>query len=504
MTVEIVDNLDPAAVKDDAGVVAWMGRARATINEVKGSEAALNRAVADLSDKIVAIQEAQQAPRVTREVSGTDADLVHRYAEHQGANKGKIRLVSRVETVQFAGRTFDIELPGILDDRQLASEWHREFQRAVGERAAVRSVLRPGTPTPTLDAEVVKLAMRAPGNIRDALSRAFSDSAASGAEWIPDVFSPELYMAFELPTIIEGLFDETAIMGPTIRPKITGQPRPYLVGEATIDDAAKVPTTNITTSNQTLAPPTLAMRFLISYQSNEDSALPLGSLVPQYMVKGHRDGYEDCLINGDTTATHQDTGITGWNIRARWGTTNLGGSTDHRRAFKGFRRLATDRSTTVNQASGMTLAKVGEELIGGMGEFGAGGLAVITSPEVLFKKFMVDTNVLTVDKAGPNATIIRGQLASVFGQPIFISRFVDLKYNASGIFDGSTMTKSLVIVVNRSEVRHYRRRGKTVEITRKADTQQIEYVTSERRGLDTLSGTSDPIVAVGYGWTGVS
>lgn len=504
MAVSLIDNLNPDAVTDDAGLKSWMGHARAVLTEVRENTTAHERAVADLSEKYGQIIEAQQAPRISREVSGGEGDLVSRYVQTTGADKGKVRLVSRTEIVPFAGRTYEMTLPGILDDRDLCSEWQRDLQKAVGDRAVVRSMLKAGTPTPYLDEQVIRLAMRAPAHIRQALERAFSDSSGSGAEWIPDTFSPELYMAFEVPTIVEGLFESTAINGAMIRPKITGQPRPYLVSEATLDDNAKVPTTAISTSNQTLAPPTFAMRFLVSYQASEDSALPLGSIIPQYMVKGHRDGNEDTIINGDTAATHQDTGITGWNIRSRWGTSNLGGSNDHRRAFMGLRGIAIDRSGTVNQASGMTAAKIGEELIGGMGEYGSGKLAIITSPEVMFKKLMTDSNVITVDKMGPNASILKGAPASVFGVPIVVSRFVDCRYNASGIYDDSTKTKSGVIVVNTGEFRHYSRRGKQVELTRKADTQQIEYVTSERRGLDTLSGSSDLVVTWGYGWTGVS
>lgn len=504
MSIDLLDTLDPGAVKTDADMRDWMGRARSVLVELRNNEAAHSRAAADLAAKYTQIQEEQSAPRVSRDITGTESDMVARYVTAKGSDAGKVRLVGRTEVVNFAGRTFEMHVPGILDDRELCSEWQRDFQRAVGDRAVVRSMLKAGTPTPYLDEQVVRLALRAPAGIRGAIERAFSDSSAAGAEWIPDTFNPELYMSFEVPSVLEGLFETVAIQGPMIRPKITGQPRPYLISEATLDDNAKVPTTSITTSSQTLAPPTFGMRFLVSYQSAEDSALPLASIVPQYMVKGHRDGYEDCLVNGDTTATHQDTGIAAWNIRSRWGTSGLGLSTDHRRAFIGFRKLASARSATVNQSAGMTAAKIGEELMGGMAEQAAGSLVVVTSPEVLFKKLMTDSNTITVDKMGPNATIMRGAPAAIFGRPIVVSRFVDCQYNASGIYDDSTKTKSLVIVVNTGELRHYTRRGRTVELTRKADVQQIEYVTSERRGLDTLSASTDKIVSVGYGWTGVS
>lgn len=453
------------------------------------------------STKALEVIEDRKLNAIKRDVSGTDADL-RRYVK----DDGRVQLRTETRTLKLSdGRVQEYEAPGLLDDVDAASPWHLDLQRAIGARCLARMTLRAGTSTPRLDGEVARIVARAPMGLGDAVVKSFVDSTGVGAEWIPDVFSPDLWMAFELPTMLEDMLETMNITGgSTLRPKITQQGRPYLIGaEADLDEPSKLPVTVISTDQQALTCPTFGMRFLIGYAAAEDSALMVQSIVANNLVKSLRDGYEDCMINGDTTATHQDT-ISGWNIRSRWGTANLGGTNDHRRAFIGWRALAEDRSASVNQASGMTVAKIMEELIGGMNEYAAGDLAIVTSPEVYFKKLVTDTNLLTVDKAGPAATILRGQVANIAGRPVVLSRYVDYKYNTSGIYDNSTKTKSGVLVVDRSAFQHYQKRGPTTEITRIANTQRIELVCTRRKGMDTLTGSTEKVVMWGYGWTGVS
>ena len=491
----------------------WVQAATAEIKEANAKgESALTKATAaaeNAAKALEAIEHGRATAVMQRDIGDKDGDI-KRYVKPDG----KVQLTTERRTLKIpGGPAVEYEAPGLLDDTQAVGPWHAELQRALGARALARLVMRAGTPTPHLDSEVARLVARAPAGLTDAIARSFVDQTNAGAEWIPDVFSPELYMAFEMPTMLEEMFETQQITGgSTLRPKITGQARPYLLGattgaESDQDEPAKVPTTAITTDSQALTCPTFGMRFLIGYAAAEDSALMVQAQVQDQLIKGHRDGYEDCMVNGDTAATHQDTGIAGWNVRDRWGSANLGGSNDHRRAFIGFRAMATDRSCTVNQSSGMTVAKIMEELLGGMGEYAAADSLVITSPEVYFKKLLTDTNLLTVDKAGPAATIIaRGLLPVAFigGRPVVISRFVDQKYNTSGIYDNSTKTKSGVLVVARNAFKHYQKRGPTVEISRKPDVQRIEIVATRRKGMDTLTGSSEKVSMWGYGWTGVS
>lgn len=492
--------LDPTTITSDAELRTFLGALTAEARKVAGKADAQEKAVADLAEKYRAAEEAlaevkRQAVQ-NRSASGTNADLEARYVRG-----GKLALTRSTTAVQFGGRTLEVDQPGLLDDYHAATPEQIELQRAVGHRTLVRMVMGANAVTPQADAAVVRAAMRLPGPMRDAVSRAFADSSTAGGEWIPDAFSPELYAQFEIPSNLAAAFAMDTLSGPTIKPKLTGQARPYLIGaDSTSDQPAVLPSTSITTSSQTLAPPTFGMRTVVGIASAEDAAIPVVTFLQSNLVKSLADGYDDCMINGDTTASHQDT-IASWNIRSRWGASGLGSSTDHRRGFIGFRALAFDRSCTVDQSAGQTVAKILEELVGGHGELAADDLMIVVGPEVYFKKIATDSNVLTVDKYGPSAAILRGAPASIGGKPIMLNRFMSADLAATGLYTGSGAYAG-VLSVTRSAFRHYQRRGPSVELTRFANTQTIEIVATMRRGLDTLTGASDKVAMFGVKWLG--
>ena len=64
---------------------------------------------------------------------------------------------------------------------------------------------------------------------------------------------------------------------------------------------------------------------------------------------------------------------------------------------------------------------------------------------------VTDTNVVTVDKFGPQATILNGQLGSLYGVPIIVSEHIRTDLNASGVYDAITTTKTCACAVNRNE-----------------------------------------------------
>lgn len=491
-------DLDPTTVKDDNSLREFLGALTAEVRKVKGDAEASDRAAKDAAEKWRAAEEAvmevKRAAVENRSATGTNADLMGRYVRD-----GKLALTRSTGTVEFGGRRVEVDQPGLLDDYHAATTEQIELQRAVGRRAMLRLVMGHNARTPQADADVVRAAMRLPGPVRDAVSRAFADSSTAGAEWIPDVFSPELYQQFEIPSTLASAFAMDTLTGPTIKPKLSGQARPYLIGaDSTSDQPAVLPATSITTGNQTLAPPTFGMRALVGIASAEDAAIPVVSVLQANLVKSLADGYDDCMINGDTAASHQDA-IATWNIRSRWGASGLGSSADHRRGFIGFRALAFDRSATVDQSAGQTVAKILEELVGGHGEYAADDVVIVVGPEVYFKKIATDSNVLTVDKYGPSASILRGAPASIGGKPILLNRFMSADLAATGLYTGSGAYAG-VLSVARSAFRHYQRRGPTVEITRVANTQTIEIVATMRRGLDTLTGSSDKVAMFGFKW----
>lgn len=424
---------------------------------------------------------------------------------------GTVQLKSAKRREVFAGQQIEREVPGLFTDAP-CNEWHADLLRLASARSVAGTLLaskgEKRAATPSLDRQLLAHCASAPPEIRGQLEatiiKAIADTSTSGGEWIPDVYSSMLYEEFYTPNGIAGLFPlEEYQGGSLIIPSISDTIRPYIKQKISSDDPSKYTASSPGSANTTIDMSGLAARVLVDDAANEDSIFPLLPEINRRIARALGDAYEDTMINGDTAATHQDT-IASFNIRDRWGSTGLGGSADHRRAFIGFRALAADRSCTVNQASGMTISKVMEELVGGLGERAGGNVVILVSPEVMFKKLMTDTNVLTVDKFAANATILRGQLAQVFGIPIVMTRWLSSKYNTSGIFDGSTMTKSGVLVVSRDEFKHYQRRGPMLEMERDITIGGYNLVATQRRKMVTLSSSSSKVAMWGYGWTGES
>ena len=417
---------------------------------------------------------------------------------------GSVTLKGGIERITFAGKSVEVEREGLLDGAP-CDAWHVDLLRLSAARYTARRLLSKGhrmAETPVLDAKLLSHAAKAPASIRSALEKtiekSMSDTAGSGAEWIPDTWSQQLYEEYYTPAGIDALFNVVDIPGPIVVPSITDVIRPYLKGKVTSDDPAQYTASTPTTANTTIEPVGFAARVLIDDAAAEDSIVPLLPEIQRRLSRALRDGYEDAMVNGDSTATHEDA-IASWNARSRWGASGLGGASDHRRSFKGFRRVAVDRSATVDQNAGQTIAKVMEELLGGLGERGSMDAVILVSPEVFFKKMLTDTNVLTVDKLGPNATLLRGQLAAISGVPVVMTRWLTADMATTGLYTGSG-AKSGVLAVSREEFTHYQRRASLVELDKDITRGAFNLVATLRRTFKTLSGSSSKVVTYGYNW----
>jgi hypothetical protein len=115
------------------------------------------------------------------------------------------------------------------------------------------------------------------------------------------------------------------------------------------------------------------------------------------------------------------------------------------------------------------------------------------------------TEVLTMDKFGPAATIKNGQLANLDGSPIIISEFVRQDLNATGVYDGSTTTKTHIMYVNtRAFYTAEKPSGLMVETDRDIETQQNIAVASRRVAFTqvmTPVGTGEETIGNGYNLT---
>lgn len=488
MDLEIKNTAD--LIKEFRGVHARLGELDASNKEAHA------KAAADFAEKLRSIEEktALAGKRETAPVGG-DAALVSRFVR----NDGSINLSRSTEKVMFAGQMVEVQRDGLLTDAP-ATEWDRELKHIALAMTIFRNVT--GREPVTLKGRLLAHCAKAPtaGGFRGALEKtiqkSISDTAGSGAEWIPDTPISALYEEYFTPSGIAALFGTTNINGPIIVPKITDTGRPYLKGKASTNDPDQYTASDVTSDSQTIEVAGFAARFIVDDSATEDAIFALAPEIARRAARAIGDGYEDCMVNGDTAATHQDA-IASWNLRSRWGASGLGGSGDHRRGFMGFRALAVDRTCTVDLTASQTVAGVMGSVVGAMGELAASDIALICSPEVLYQKLMVDSNVLTVDKAGARATWLTGQLASIGGHPLFTSRWMGADLAASGLYTGSG-AKSGLLAVSRGEFMHYASRNVVVEQDKDITRGIFNIVATQRKAMRTLSSSTSKVAFYAY------
>jgi len=354
--------------------------------------------------------------------------------------------------------------------------------------------------TPKLDARLYRHLKQAPRALQPAITKAFNDQSGTGAEFIPDQFISELYQTFQLPKRLRGLLTRVqADRNTLLIPRLNRGGRPYIKGEITVDSPlAQYTTSTPATGQSTINIKGLASSYVLDDAAVEDAALAVLPIFSQQIAQDLEDAFEDCMINGDTAATHQDT-ISTWNIRSRWGASGLGGSSDHRRTFNGMRAAAFDQLNTAAKA-GASLAA--SDILAGMaslGELGASNLVMVVSPEFMIESLMGLQEVITIDKFGPAASVLSGQIGSIFNVPIIMSRFLSNDLFTSGLYTGSGATTGFLLF-NAASYYLYERRGIVVEQDKDISAGAIRLVATYRgvMGSPDQSATKNTFFGFNY------
>lgn len=317
-----------------------------------------------------------------------------------------------------------------------------------------------------------------------------STTAGSGDEWVPTDLSAELQRRFYLSSDLAALMAAREVDMPTQPyeyPLATTRPTFYL--ETTENTAATESSPG--TGKIVLDAKKLMGRTDFSYEVDEDAIIPILPFVQSQLSESAADAYESALINGDADGTHQDSDTQAIPKAAE-------------RAFDGFRKLALAVTALkvdltaggINEANlramKKALKKYGvrrRDLIWLVGALGVNDMEGIT-------------NVSTIEKYGPRATILTGELASFLGIPIIISERVREDLNATGFYDGTTTTKGNIQLVNLSGWIPGRRRDFTVEVDKDIKTQTQFVVASFRRAFTPIETPSATIrwLSIGYNY----
>lgn len=318
-----------------------------------------------------------------------------------------------------------------------------------------------------------------------------STGSTSGDEFVPTDLASELQRRLYLNSALAQLMLAREIQMPTNPYNLPLRTtRPSYLLEATENTAA----TN--SDAGTAATVLTAAKFMAlsqaSYEVDEDSIVPIIPFMVQELAESGAQTWESVIINGDTTATHQDTDTAAITKAPE-------------KAFKGFRKLAlavaalnTDISSGgISRANLVAMRKA-------LGKYGRNvqNLAWIVGPQTAADLENLD-EVVTIDKIGNRATILTGGLSALWGIPIIVSESNREDLNASGVNDGVTTTKGSILLVNLSRFLVGSRRGFTVETDRNIKAQTHEIVASFRRAfspIETPSATV-PSLHIGYNYT---
>jgi hypothetical protein len=264
------------------------------------------------------------------------------------------------------------------------------------------------------------------------------DTSGEGIDWVPTGIGASMHEKVRALGKVAALFGRVDIPTNPWKWPIEGADAvAYRVAEPTSDTATKVAASTPGTGAATFDAEIFGGRALFSRSLEADSALAILPYATRKLVLAFVAAEEMAILDGDTDGTHMDSDV------------NALGATDARWSWDGLRKKAL--AQTVVTATSTTAANLGL-LRKGMTKWGLipTDLAYIVGVSAMHA-ILADSNVLTVDKMGPNATILNGQIASVHGVPIIASEYVRENLNASGVYDGITTTKTYNLCVNRNE-----------------------------------------------------
>lgn len=317
-------------------------------------------------------------------------------------------------------------------------------------------------------------------------------TSGEGKEWIPTEFSARLiekmHLALKVATLHEHIPMPT---DPYKFPIQTSEAVAYMATETKEADASKFKESTPATGNIQLDSKKIAARVVFSAELEEDSIIPILPFVKNTIAYALAEAIEQATINGDASTTHQDADVTS--------------SDDRRRLWYGYRKLALSASLVNCSYSGAganLTATMMRNLRAQMGKWGVNPeqLAWVVGPKT-YAVMMTFDDIRTIDKYGPQATVLRGELAKFDGIPVIVSEFAREDLNVGGKYDGSTTDRAALFLVYRPGFVYGDRRKVTLKTKEEIETDQTIVVSTARMDFERLyTATGDYVVGCLYNY----
>lgn len=330
-----------------------------------------------------------------------------------------------------------------------------------------------------------------------------SDVTDAGDEWVPPLWSSELWDLVRNEARVLRRFRQVEVMGesltiPTLEGKTTLYKTAQTDDQSELTLAAAPATMSKVTTGQTTLVPVKNMAWLgWTGELDEDSIVPILPSLQEALRIDISEQIDEMLISGDTDTANTNISDTGNGaIAATW----------HLLSVNGLRDFALGNSNATDVG-----ALTAEDFLTVMALMGTNGVYAL-DPERLFwvcdagvyRKALALSEVLTADKRGQPGTIINGRLTGMFGSDLIVSDKYGLTdangkiHNTSG---NNTQGSFLLVRPDRWVVGFGRR------IIIESPARDITQIVTDTRHLvasfriDFKTHSSDDASALGYNVT---
>lgn len=325
------------------------------------------------------------------------------------------------------------------------------------------------------------------------LKKAIDGTTGKGLEWIPTIFSSDLMEKVKVELKVAALFGRINMpSNPFVLPVEGADAIGYLVSNTSSDDVrdsgamplASTPGTDKTTFNAAK----LGARTVFNEETSEDSIIGIMDYVKAKVVEAIARAIENATCNGSTAATHPDNDIQ----------VNPNSSKLSDRAWNGFRQIIEDASTWADGATFNTAAfRAARKLLGKYG-IDPNKIAFIVSVTNMYNLFNATNfpELQTLDKYGPNAVILTGEVGKIDGISIVVSEFQRDDVSATGFnTSGGPNTKTTAVFINRTAMLYGDRREITTDSEKNIETDKVVVVSKVRMDYERLFPTTETVAS---------
>ena len=319
----------------------------------------------------------------------------------------------------------------------------------------------------------------------DSVLRAMdTQTAGEGKEWINVGLDPEIVMQVVSARKVAALFRRIPLRAnPYTWPVEGGRPQAYGTPENTADTGqTSVKFSNAASAATTFTARKVSVAVRMSDEFQQDAVFDVERFVNQQVLLGLSDGEENLFINGALAGTHPDADVTV--------------SDDVRKQADGL-RARVNSGAKVDGGTGSLISAVNKARarMGNRYASDPSRLAIITGING-YLRLQEEDAVKTLDKFGPNATVLTGELGKVNGIPLIVSDFIREDLNATGVYDGTTTNKTIALIVYRDAYAIGDRQEVTMEDAREPFFGQDSIIGRERVAFERWYAANQNTVAL--------